>query len=389
MKVLYTAPTRAHHYKYAASLQQQGALYKFVSGFSRLSPRAELPEVGDNLVRQDWIQTVFLASLRFNLPAKFSAHLAYLAKKELDWACKKLVDDADIFIFYNGAGLNTAKYAKQKGIITIVEAVNSHVSYQEQLLKEEYELSHIPWLPFHKAEKKRRIEEYEVADFILMPSEFVKRSFIKYGFPEKKLIKVPYGFNSLTLNTVVPGKKTDEFNILYVGSVSVRKGLRYLIEAFKMVKHPKKRLTIVGPPNTPDGLAGITIPENVIFTGVLKGAELENVYQNASVFCLPSIEEGLALVLGEALSYGIPIVATENTGADDLITDGKEGFIVPIRDSTSIAAKIQQLADDSELYDRVKANAVNRASSLKGWDESGKMLKVALDKILAEKFQGI
>ncbi|WP_413668456.1 glycosyltransferase family 4 protein [Mucilaginibacter sp. Mucisp86] len=386
MKVIYTSPNRSHHYRYALALHEAGILHKFISGFSRWSPRAAFTEIGDKLVRSDKIQSIYLASLKFKVPKSISSQLAYLAKIEQDNACIKYLDDADIFMYYNGSGLNASKQAKRKGKIVIAEAVNSHVQYQENLMKEEYESLNLEWQPFHDKEKARRIEEYHIADYILMPSNFVKRSFIEAGFPEHKLIRVPYGFNQLTTSPeLADNKDRDTFTVLYVGSISVRKGLKYLIEAFRLLNHPNKKLVIVGPESNPNGLADIIIPDGVVFTGILKGQELEAAYKRANVFCLPSIEEGLALVLGEALSFGVPIIATENTGADDIIADGEEGFIVPIRNSKSVADKLQLLADDKQLYENMKAKAVKKATGLKGWDETGRLLIASLNDVFAAK----
>jgi starch synthase len=385
MKILYTAPNRGHHYHYAASLARGGLLHKFVSGFSRFSPRSELSEIGNKLVRADILQNLYLASLRFHFGSSISSKLAYMAKIEQDSVCKKYIEEADMFLFYSGSGLSSCKEALKRSTITIVEAVNSHVTYQQDLLKGEYHSLNIPWKPFYKPEVERRLEEYDLADYILLPSEFVKNSFLKLGFPEKKLIKVPYGFNQLNkLNSMSQFEDkvaNDDFTILYVGSISVRKGLRYLIEAFQGLQHPKKRMFIVGPQSAINGLNGLTIPEGVTFTGVLKGAALEDVYRNASVFCLPSIEEGLALVLGEALSFGIPIIATENTGVNDIITNCEEGFVVPIRDSRAIAEKLQLLVDDPLLRRQMKENALKKSRNLDGWDEAGKLLNLSLGNV--------
>jgi alpha-maltose-1-phosphate synthase len=382
MKVVYTAPNRGHHYRYASALHKAGVLHKFISGFSRFSPRAAFPEIGDHLYRADFLQTIYLASLKFRFPEKAAAQLAYLAKKEQDRASRKFAGESDIFMFYNGGGLNTCKYIQKKGGLGVVEAVNSHVLYQQEILKNEHKSLNIPWTPFHKQETARRLKEYEQADYILMPSEFVKKSFLEYGFAEEKLVKVPYGFTNLAGKaSAVPGTQSGEFKVLYVGSISVRKGVHYLIEAFQKLKHPKKQLYIVGPEAQPNGINNIAIPENVFFTGPLKGKELEEAYRTATVFCLPSIEEGLALVLGEALSFGLPIVTTVNTGATDIITDGKEGFIVPIQDANVIYERLQQLADDKDLYKRMREAATLKVQTLGGWDATGELLVSSLLKI--------
>ncbi len=380
MKVVYTAPNRAHHYRYALALQKAGMLRAFVSGFSRLSPRAKIDTLKYEMHRADLLQTVYIASLKFGMPVIASAYLSYWSKIEQDYACKQFIDGSDVFMFYNGSGLNSCQYAHRKGVVTVLEAVNSHVDYQEQIMEEEYRRQHLPWKPSLKKEKERRIEEYHQADYILTPSEFVKKSFLEFGFPERKLLKVPFGFDRLSVDRFSNDSKN--FTVLYVGSISVRKGVRYLIEAFKKLQHPNKKLVIVGPRTNPDGLQGLSIPDNVVFTGSLKGSKLAQAYQTADVFCLPSLEEGLALVLGEALSFGLPIITTLNSGGADIFTDGQEGFIVPIREAEKLHEKLQLLADDNDLRQSMKQAAQTKAHSIEGWQATGELLTSTLKSLV-------
>jgi starch synthase len=104
MKVIYTAPNRADHYRYASSLYKANFLLVFVSGFSRFSLKAAFHEIKDKLIRAYILQTLYLQSLKIGLPLKFSAKLAYWAKIEQDVACRKFIKHADVFLFYNGSG---------------------------------------------------------------------------------------------------------------------------------------------------------------------------------------------------------------------------------------------------------------------------------------------
>lgn len=381
MKVIYTAPNRAHHYRYASSLNKAHFLLVFVSGFPRLSPRAKIAELKQKLYRADILQTIYVLSLKIRAFKKISDYLAYLAKIEQDFACKKFLKDSDVFVFYNGNGLSSCNYANKMGKITVVEVVNSHVEYQEDLLREEHKSLNLSWEPFHKKDKERRLMEYDAADYILLPSEFVKQSFLAKGFPEKKLLKVPYGFT-------IPSQKESKniqahttFNVLYVGSISVRKGIRYLIEAFKSLEILNKKLIIVGPMDAISGIEDIEITDDIEFTGILKGTHLEKIYQWADVFCLPTIEDGYGLVLGEALSYGLPLITTTNSGGIDLIAEGMEGFIVPIRDAAAIHEKLQLLSSDKKLLDKMKLAALSKAAGMNGWEESGIILCEKLETV--------
>ena len=82
---------------------------------------------------------------------------------------------------------------------------------------------------------------------------------------------------------------------------------------------------------------------------------------------LPSIDEGLALVMGEALACGCPVIASSNTGALDLFSDGKEGYIIPIRSSEIIYDKLQTLADNPEIQNKMSIAAIKKARLIQGW----------------------
>lgn len=380
MLVTYTAPNRAHHYAYATALARAGCLRAFVSGFSRFSPRAALPEVGDKLVRADHFQNIFLASHKLRVSGVISDELGYLSKIWMDHRSEKTARESDVFLFYNGAGLYTETRLATTNIVRIVEAVNSHVLVQERIIREEHVRLGVPFSGFHRREVARRVEEYESADAVLCPSEFVRQSFIDQGIPEDRLLKVTYGF-TLQQSETRPLRDKEKFRVLYVGQISLRKGLRYLFQAFEQLRHPGKELWIVGPMTQRTGIEDLSIPAGACFLGVLKGDALARAYQGCDVFVLPTLEDGFALVMGEALSFGLPVIVTVHSGGADLFQDGVEGFLVPIRDPNSIAQKLQVLADDRDLLHQMSEAAGARAQALGGWETAGKMLVEALASV--------
>ncbi|MCE0497502.1 MAG: glycosyltransferase family 4 protein [Methylacidiphilales bacterium] len=381
MLITYAAPNRSHHYFYATAMARAGCLKTFVCGFSRFSPRAPLPEVGNRLLRADHLQNFYLASQKLRLPAPISDELAYQSKIWIDHLAERPARASDLFLFYNGAGLHTAGHLQSTGVVRSVEAVNCHVLVQERILREEHRRLGLPFRPFHPREVARRVGEYEIADAILCPSHFVKDSFISEGFPIDRIFVVPYGLSLQTRETPISGPD-NIFRVLYVGQLGVRKGLRYLFDAFARLRHPKKELWIVGPRNLQTGIEGIQPPEGTHFPGVLKGERLARAYLDASVFVLPTLEEGLALVIGEALSFGLPVIATFNSGGTDLFQDGREGFLVPIRSPEALAEKMQQLADDPGLRRQMAEAARARATELNGWETAGENLVDALKRMV-------
>ncbi|MGB6553518.1 MAG: glycosyltransferase family 4 protein, partial [Candidatus Binataceae bacterium] len=119
--------------------------------------------------------------------------------------------------------------------------------------------------------------------------------------------------------------------------------------------------------------------------GVLARAQLAEHYSQASVLVLPSLEEGLALVQAQAMACGVPVIATTNTGAEDLFTDGSEGFIVPIRDPDAIGAKLIYLYEHPEARDAMGAAALARVRAIGGWNSYGEKMAAMYQSALEER----
>lgn len=379
MKITYASPNRSHHYPYAQAMHNAGHLHAFVSGFSRLSPRSGLPELGDKLKRHDFFQTLFLLSLKHNLPQMLTFLALRLSNKRLDEVSYKWAKQSDVFIYYRTQGLHSTRKLHNEGASTIcvMEEVNSHVEFAHQIMREEFKRLGLKSKFQQEPDYDLRLQTYQESDYILCPSEFVKRSFLSKGFSADKIIKINFGFPTIETPMLDNNAGDGTFRMLFVGQLHYRKGLRYAIEAFRLLKHPKKEFVIVGAKTTITGLEKTAIPTGVTFTGELKGEDLKAVYKNASVFVLPSLEEGLALVQGEALSFGVPLIITTNTGGDDLITNGIEGFIVPPMEVEILADRLQELAEDIALRRSMSAAALIAAKRLGSWD-------TAAEKLIAE-----
>ena len=385
MKVTYTAPNRSHHYPYAEALHREGVLHRFVSGFSRLSPRAAIDLPAEKFRRVDFFQTLMIGAGRAGAPPGVINFLNRRSDLRLDHASYRPARESDVFLFYRTEGFDTVHRLRAEGAATrcVMEEVNSHVAYANEILGAEYarlgrkEAFRPEW------DYDLRLRTYAAADYILCPSRFVVRSFLEQGFAPERLLRVNFGFKTFTAATkarsAAPGQT---FRMLYVGQLHFRKGLRYALRAFADLRHPRKEFVIVGPKTEVTGLEGERIPDGVTFTGTLKGEALAEAYRSATVFVLPSLEEGLSLVQGEAMAFGLPLITTTNTGGDDLITDGVEGFVVPPADAAVLTERLQRLADDPDLVAEMGHHAREATARLGSWDTAGKNLVEALKTTL-------
>jgi starch synthase len=288
-----------------------------------------------------------------------------------DWWLRRNIEPCDAFIAISGAGLTSGPLVQSRGGKFICDRGSTHQRFQDEVMAEEHRRWGVPYVAPAAHILRREETIYASADVITVPSTVARRSFLQMGLPPEKVHVIPYGVR-LDRFTPTDLPPTDTFEVLFAGQISLRKGIPYLLEAFARLRHPHKHLTLVGA--VQEDLRSILpkLPtENVTFLGNIPQTELATRMSRSHVLALASVEEGLALVQGQAMACGCPVIATAATGAEDLFTDGVEGFIIPDRDTDALADRLQRLADDPTLRDRMSAAALARVQHLRGWDHYG------------------
>jgi starch synthase len=204
-------------------------------------------------------------------------------------------------------------------------------------------------------------QELELADTVMVPSTFVKSTLDLY--PGKKQIVVnPFG---VPANIAAPRERTERnqpLRVLYVGSLTQRKGIAYLFEAVEKAGKAVS-LTVVGRKVGQSEMLDRCCAQHR-WLASLPHAEILAEMRRHDVFVFPSLFEGLALVLGEAISQGLPVITTSNSGGTDILRDGMDGFIVPIRNAEAITARLMQLHEDRTLLQQMSDSTLERAAQL-------------------------
>jgi len=384
VKVVQIAIGKFHHFQLARQLQKYEMLGAIYCGY----PWSKLQNEGIERKRVrtfPWVQTPYMALNRYlgrHIPLKIYRELEWLAQETIDLFASKTLPECDAVIALSSSGLRAGKLIQNRGGKYICDRGSTHIRYQDELLAEEHQIWNIRWKGIDQRIIAKEEKEYELADCITVPSTFNLESFVSMGIPRQKLNVISYGAN-IERFTPIDNRSPKKFVVLFVGQISLRKGIPYLLEAFKSFEHPKKELWIVG--SFVHGMEKFKSQFNddrIKLLGRVPNAQLPQIYAQADVFVLPSIEEGLALVQGEALASGCPIIATGHTGASNLFQNGLEGFIVPIRSSSDIKEKLVQLADIPELRAQMSRAAALRVKTIGGWSEYGKNYKNLLSKLL-------
>jgi glycosyltransferase involved in cell wall biosynthesis len=208
------------------------------------------------------------------------------------------------------------------------------------------------------------LEEIDLADYIFCPSRYAKRTFLDQGIPAERLVVCPYGVDLATFDAASRPSGGDTFRVLFLGRLCMRKGIHYLLEGFRQANLPDARLILAGPVDP--AFRGILDRYRGSYeeAGPVPRTQVRERYLDADVFVMPSLADSYGLVVSEAMSTGLPVIVSENTGMADLITDGREGYVVPIRDSRAIAEKLTFLYENRDQLATMGAAAIATARSV-------------------------
>ena len=386
MKIKLITIGRFHHFHLARQLHKFKLLDEIYSGYPKFKLSDEYGIPTNKIKTYPYYQVPFLFFNKYlkEFSPKINHYLLNLAEKMLSNKVAKNMGEANILIAVSKSGLEAGKKIKKLNGKFVCDRGSSHILYQKEILREEYKELNIPYNEMSDVHVDREINEYDEANIISVPSTFVLNTFLEKGFDRKKLFLNSYGVD-LQRFKPLPRIKSDKFKVLYVGNLSVRKGLFYLLEAFKKLNFKNKELTLIGSieKNIKKKIEKY-FSENIKYLSVIKHSQLNKYYSNADVMVQPSIEEGLSLVIAEALACGCPVIATLNTGAIDLFSDENEGFIIKPRSVEKIYEKLEQLADDKNLKERMSANALLVTKKIGGWNQYGKRWISKLNNLNSE-----
>ena len=378
MRVVQTVFGVFHHFELARELDRRGHLERIYSTWPWARLRREgLPRA--KVASFPWVHLPEYLLSRVPLDLGWLRDpLGYANALSFDlWTTRKLAALArrglvpDALIGLSGSSLRAGALVQGLGGVFLCDRGSTHQRFQERIVREEYARWGVDEQPSDERDTRREERIYEQADAVTVPSSFAARSFTAFGVPASKVHTIPYGVR-LESFTPTGEPPAGEFIALFAGAVGLRKGVPYLLQAFAALRHPRKRLDVVGAVQSDLRALLRRLPqEQVIFHGSLPQRELAARMSRSHVLVLPSLEEGLALVQAQAMACGCPILASENTGAEDLFSDGVEGFIVPIRDVLALTSRLQQLADDPASQQRMREAALRRVRSIGGWEAYG------------------
>lgn len=258
------------------------------------------------------------------------------------WVKSNLPERTGILSSY-GYAVESFKKARKTGGVTMLDAGNSHPQNFWNLVEEEHKRWGVDVEPYPRKWNEGGKRSVELTDWVFSPSTYVTRSFIEQGFPEDRILYLPYPINLDHFNPepILPIPESP-LKVICTGSVSFRKGFPYLLEAMRILaKNQKVELLLTeGVQPSMQKLLNQYSDIPINWAPRLPHTKLGERLKSAHVFALLSLEDGFALTCAEAMSCGLPVVLTPNTGFADFIKPGINGEIVPIRDPQAAADAI-------------------------------------------------
>lgn len=299
-----------------------------------------------------------------------SGYALALQNNYFDWRARHLIGKPDVLYAYSDQALWSLRVARSAGICTVLHAANTHIRNLFQALNTECARlglgQHLV-----TALMVRKIErEYREATLIRAQSTLVRETLVEAGLSADKIVHIP---PSVDLDHFQPHRvEPDAFTVGFVGSFDVRKGLPHLLTAFDRVSRGDMHLALHGGSGS-RFMNRLLAPYRVRTDVSFAVGDPRPTYRQSSVCVVPSIEDGFAYVVLEALACGVPVIVTENVGGKDAVVDGENGFIVPIRDSEAIAERIRYLYDNPATLARMRQRA-REAAEMYTFEREGRSL---------------
>jgi len=351
----------------ARSLYASGNLEKIMTSY----PISKL--LSENLPRNKIESHPFYQITAFTLEKfklKSSSIHEYISihnLKHLDNNCSKQVGNSNL-ISMSSIGLKTARIVKKRGNTFMLNRFSHHILVQKKILEEQSSI----WgwqetLP-SQFSIDRELEEYQLADKIIVPSRVSYESFKNQGIDMGKVFVNPFPL----ITWKVLANHLPKKNLLFVGNVSLRKGFPSLIQAFNLLNMPGVKLHVAGV------YSGSFIRylkkkslsfDNIIFHGPVATDKLKNLYNQCDVLVLPSLEDGWGMVVNEAIAYGCIPVVSNGSGASDQIKNGVNGFVFESGNVSQLAHYIIKAMGNTELRESMRS-LINSAPNFKrNWDD--------------------
>jgi alpha-maltose-1-phosphate synthase len=272
---------------------------------------------------------------------------------------------------FEGSGLETLRSAKRLGLTTVLDVTSVQEDSHAALFDSATRIS-----------LSRIRAERELADMMVVPSDYAIRCLLENGVSAEKILKIPYGVDHRRFSPERVLRTDDRpFRVLFVGTITQHKGVRYLLEAWRRLDLRNAELVLIGEPD--HGGCEILREFQGLYEwpGSVPKYAVDECFKSVDVLVLPSLSDSWGLVVTEAMACGIPVIVTTNTGAP--VRDEVDGFVVAPADSAELAERILFLYEHASIRKEMGVRAREHVVRAYTWEHYRAGIAQAYNTILS------
>lgn len=306
--------------------------------------------------------------------------------QDLDqWASRRISSKSKILYAYEDCAYHSFQRAKEQGLKRIYDLPIGYWRASDEIYQNEVDRlpefsTMIEGLHDSISKKEKKEKELENANRVHVCSEFVKSTLTDYGYPEEKIKVMQFGSPRIEEPIKSIKKCNNRLKVLFVGRIDQRKGIGYLLKAIQEFDREKVELHIVG--KKPKEIS-VLKPYwgRVIDHGTLTQDKVWELMQQCDLFVLPTLFEGQALVVLEAMACGVPVVVTSHAGVEQVVREGVDGFTIPIGSIESIVEKIEWAQKHPDELKWMGDNAKKRAREF-SWEKYQQQILMSVREMM-------
>ncbi len=372
------------HYSIPLVCHKQGTLVRFHTDYWNAIPPDLAPLAGrlggkpirrllgrqhDELPRH-LVRSHTLPAIYWDIRLRASARRSDLFENHARWgesfarrvAASLGAEEFSTFFGFSSASLEAMRAARKLGALAVLDDI-APVHLEDEVIAEEQR--RFPRLESRTEATPRRYlarleEEWEEADRILVNSKWTREALRIRGVPEQKMHVIPIVYElSEAVGKTKMRRHDERLRVLWLGTLCLRKGFQYALEAARLLDGEPVDFTFAGP--TDIDLRSISWPDNSRYVGQVARLDAKALWDSHHLFILPTLSDGFAITQLEAIAHGLPAIVTPCCG--DVVEDGRSGLIVPPRNPRAVADAILRVLTGEIDLEAASLFAQTRATS--------------------------
>ena len=329
-----------------------------------------------------------------NIPASTLNHLAFRgllpsrfayswSRTLVDSEGSRLLRNSKAFWGWSGCSLKGLQAAKAAGKTAILERGSTHCAWHIKQVSAEYRRLGFSCSELaNEREIQYDLREYQTADIICVPSNFVYQTFVANGVAPEKLQINAYGVDYSFWSQCETGARAQApFTFLWVATLMPRKGIAVLLDAWRKARLLNARLILIGGVADSVKILLRDLPPGVVYKPFLDHRSIRDEMGCSHAYVLPSFEEGMARSVLEAAAAGLAPIITHETGATDILLEEKDAWVIPSGDPDALVNALRSAVNNPDECARRGLSAQQAVSSYT-WEAYGARAASLLSKLL-------